>query len=317
VAQQVFSNSEINYSFLRTMPYNKSSGCIEGAIGWGLIGYLAYHFFGWVGLAIGTAGFFLILSVIVVINGQYIKYRDRKFRNAPCFHGVAGAGYDFKKCRQCEQERIAEERAAKRKAAEEEAKKKAAKEQAYKEWVAKIRLPDYLLKMHPKEFEHLVCALFQRMGYEVEHTPYIGDRGIDGYLKKDGELSVLQCKRVKGSVGEPVLRDLFGTMHAAGAKEGVVVTTGKVSTQARDWSQDKPIKIYELDELTACIRKHFKEDDVVPTTFIPNRGIEDICPRCGNPMKVVRWRGKSFMGCSAYPSCRYTKDMPRRRERGQ
>jgi HJR/Mrr/RecB family endonuclease len=290
-------------------------GPIPGLIIWGLMlfGYVAHHFFGWGGVAIGAASVFGIAIVIIL----YIKYRNRKEeykrRIAPCSHGVSGALYGFQECSQCERDRIAKERVAKRKAAAEEAKKKAAKERAYREWVAKIRLPDFLLKMHPEEFEHLVCALFQRMGYEVEHTKYIGDGGIDGYLKKDGELSVLQCKRVKGSVGEPVLRDIFGTMHAAGAKEGIVVTTGKVSTQARVWSQDKPIRIYELDELTACIRTHFKEDDVVPTTFTPNRGTKDICPRCGNPMKVVHWRGKSFMGCSAYPSCRYTMDMPRRR----
>jgi HJR/Mrr/RecB family endonuclease len=235
-----------------------------------VIAYSLYDFFGWSGLVIGAACAF----VIIIFTQQRSKKKQReeeyKRRFAPCSHGTAGAVYGFTTCSQCEQERIVKEQAAKRKAEQEAAQIRAAEEQAYREWVAKIRLPEYLLKMHPEEFERLVCTLFERMGFDVEHTQYSGDGGIDGYLKKDGQLSVLQCKRVKGSVGQPVLRDLFGTMHAVGAKEGVVVTTGKVSTQARAWLQGKPIRIYELDELTACIRTYFKEDDVVPTAFTPN-----------------------------------------------
>lgn len=34
------------------------------------------------------------------------------------------------------------------------------------------------------------------------------------------------------------------------------------------------------------------------------------CPKCGNPMKTVIWKGNVFQGCSAYPKCRYTKSMP-------
>ncbi len=261
------------------MAYHKSNGfveCLMGLIIYCVVGYWLFSFFGWKGPAIGA------ICVVGTIVGtgvailKYDKYKDGKEedkrRLAPCSHGVAGALHGFKDCSQCMQDTMVKERIARRKAEEDEAQKKARKERAYREWVAKIRLPEYLRKMHPKEFEDLVCALFEKMGFEVEPTQYSRDGGIDGYLKKDGKLvSILQCKRVKGSVGEPVLRDLFGTMHATGAKEGVVVTTGKVSTQARAWSQDKPIRIYELDELAACIRTHFKEDDVVPTGFAPNK----------------------------------------------
>lgn len=88
-------------------------------------------------------------------------------------------------------------------------------------------------------------------------------------MKKNGVSSILQCKRVKGSVGEPILRDLFGTMNATGAKEGVVATTGKVSIQARTWAENKPIRILELDEIVNLIRTHYREDDIVPETFDP------------------------------------------------
>lgn len=34
------------------------------------------------------------------------------------------------------------------------------------------------------------------------------------------------------------------------------------------------------------------------------------CPRCGAPMAKRRGRFGSFYGCTAYPACRYTEDIP-------
>jgi ssDNA-binding Zn-finger/Zn-ribbon topoisomerase 1 len=296
--------------------YRKSSDTIGILISNAFFGYIIYKIFGWTGLAVAIASIFGIIIVIA----QYHRYKNRKEEeeraNVPCAHGIPGALYGYKVCLKCQQDKIAKEQMAKRRAEEEEARRKAEKEQAYKEWVSKIKLPEYLISMNPEEFEHLVCDLFRKMGYEVKPTQYSGDSGVDGYLKKDGVLSILQCKRVKGSVGEPILRDLFGTMHAEGAKEGVVVTTGRVSIQARAWLKDKPIRILELDEVVNHIRMLYREEDIVPETFAPHKSGNDFCPKCGNPLKVVKWKGKSFMGCSAYPSCRYTTRLHKKRYLG-
>lgn len=125
--------------------------------------------------------------------------------------------------------------------------------------------------------------------------------------RKDGKLAVLQCKRVKGSVGEPILRDLFGTMVASAAASAIVVTTGRVSDQARRWIQGKPIRIIELNELHDLLRKHFSEPDVVPPGFDPDQGLADSCPKCRRPLRLVRGRRGPFWGCSGYPACRYTQ----------
>jgi hypothetical protein len=142
------------------------------------IGLFLHRWFGWGGVAIGGP----IIPGIVVVYILKMKYEKRKERYrrriAPCSHGTEGALYGFKECIQCKHERIVREQLAKREAEEAEARKRAAKEQEYREWVAKIRLPEYLLNMHPEEFEHLVCVLFERMGFEVEHTRYSGDEGI-------------------------------------------------------------------------------------------------------------------------------------------
>jgi len=257
----------------------------------------------------------LIVFAALIAGNEYGDYKRRKnsehdkllyeerLKKAPCKHGVAGANGDPILCEKCKLEIETKKQAR----IAEDARIKAEKEFAYQEWIKKIKLPEYLKSMDPEEFEILACDLFHRMGYKVEHTPYSGDSGIDAYLRKDNNLTILQCKRVKGSVGEPILRDLFGSMHATGAKEGIVVTTGKVSAKARDWSKNKPIKIIETEGLIENIRIYYKEDDIVPESFIPNPDKGSYCPRCGSPMRVINWHGRRFWGCSAYPSCKYTK----------
>lgn len=159
--------------------------------------------------------------------------------------------------------------------------------------------------MDPYKFEQLICSLFRRMGYDVRETPYVGDNGVDGFLYKDNLKLVLQCKRVKGSVGEPVLRDLFGTMHATDSHSAIVVTTGRVSDQARTWANGKPIRIIEFLELQSLIRANFRDGDVVPAEFVLPESF--LCPRCSSPLRVVHGPRGRFVGCKGYPNCRYTR----------
>jgi len=257
--------------------------------------------FGGPGLAALGALFVVVVAVVRQRRIDAMQRTEKEAQErarAPCKHGVIGADQHYQKCAQCEQEWLDQEQMAALRRQEEAARRKAEEKRAYSDWLAKIRLPEFLRQMHPQEFEHLVCDLFGRMGYQVERTPYSGDHGIDGLLRKDGSLSLLQCKRVKGLVGEPVLRDLFGSIHGAGAMAGVVVTTGKVSTKARAWATDKPITIIELDALTDLIRKHYNEGDVIPKGYAPHDGKWGIVPgssashrsrrKFGRPREYIR-----------------------------
>jgi hypothetical protein len=73
---------------------------------------------------------------------------------------------------------------------------------------------------------------------------------VDLILTKEKETTVVQCKHHPFStVGEPVLRDLFGAMNHLRADAGFLVTTGRVSQAARDWVVDKPIQIWDAERL--------------------------------------------------------------------
>ena len=229
----------------------------------------------------------VILGLWYVLTWPTQVLHARAKRIAPCAHGVKGAAHDGSLCpvctaaarvadelrrRQEEERRLAEEAARRLKEEERLRLLKAEQERhqkAHDAHLASIRLPSYLLAMDPRAFELHVCELYRRMGCRVEATPRSGDHGIDGHLYRDGRHVLLQCKRVKGFVGEPVLRDLFGSISNERADGGIVVTTGRVSTAATKWAAGKPIQIIELDEITKMTKAVFPEHEVVPDGFVP------------------------------------------------
>jgi restriction system protein len=172
--------------------------------------------------------------------------------------------------------------------------------------------------MDPRRFEVLCGLLFENMGYSVEVTRYVADEGVDAFMRNDGVLSLLQCKRVKGSVGQPVLRDLWGSIAHHGAEFGIVVTTGTVSAPARDWISDKPIRIIELLELTELIERYLGKDAVVPESFSVEAddatvvGTLRLCPNCGKALKERTGKYGKFLGCTGYPDCTFSQNTRRR-----
>src|SRR5690606_38671209 len=84
------------------------------------------------------------------------------------------------------------------------------------------------------------------LGYKVQHIGHSGDHGVDVELRtKNGEYWVVQCKRYRGSVGESVVRELYGTMVAENADRAVLVTTAKITPPARAWARGKPIDLID------------------------------------------------------------------------
>lgn len=251
--------------------YGKDNDVLESILGalffWVLLPVGLYDEFGWTGVFILFAIYGTGISVI--FTGLKLKTYFESL--ARCAHGVVGAKSEPTRCQRCQQEQAIRNQLEKETAEKRAAEMKLERQREYAAWVAEIRLPEFLISMNPVKFEHLVCDLFRKQGYMVENTAYSGDHGIDGLLRKNGGLIVLQCKRVKSSIGEPVLRDLFGTMRHLGADNGLLVTTGSVSRQAREWAKDKPLRIIERTELVELIRETFPENDVVPEDFHPDK----------------------------------------------
>jgi hypothetical protein len=102
--------------------------------------------------------------------------------------------------------------------------------------------------------ERWVADLFSRAGFSVELTPASGDHGVDLWASSDDHLIAVQCKRWDAPVGEPIVRDLYGSMMAAKAQFGCLITTGSVTLQAEQFARSKPICLIEFDALIEVTR---------------------------------------------------------------
>lgn len=111
---------------------------------------------------------------------------------------------------------------------------------------ANATLPDSLLeaikKMNPKSFEVLIARLLVAMGYgntteDVIVTQYVGDYGIDGYVRKDRldieKLCAYQAKRyTNNKVGIEEMNALGGAMINYSTNCGIFVTTSDFTPAA-------------------------------------------------------------------------------------
>lgn len=134
------------------------------------------------------------------------------------------------------------------------------RKQQERQYFKRIQDHENLLKISPIEFEEIVGKCFRKMGYFVEHTPKSHDEGIDLKITKNGKLAVVQCKRYNGSVGQPVLRDLYGSMIHNRANESYLVTTGKMTQAAKTWATGKPITLIAGADLVEWIQSLLEND---------------------------------------------------------
>lgn len=111
------------------------------------------------------------------------------------------------------------------------------------------------------EFEQVCKRLLENMGFDVETTKTTGDGGIDLIAYNHQPLLsgkyIIQCKRYVGSVGEPVIRDLYGVITSERANKGILMTSGTVTKQAQLFAQDKPIELIDGVKMRDLLKDYY------------------------------------------------------------
>lgn len=241
----------------------------------------------------------------------------------PCEHGVVGATAANARCSACNIAQAnykaataaASERARLEEAGRQDEERKKVRE-LKRAFLRDCRTLNSLQAIEPYTFQRLTWTIFERIGFDVERTPAGRDGGADGILHREGMKWVLQCKRYRGDVGEPILRDLFGTLHHLGADAGILVTTGRISDPARAFAADKPLSLVDGKELlklldTAGLTEETLPDDLVvsrdiPPVLDPRIGRNPKCPGCGRRLTLKSGKYGNFWGCTGWPKCHYT-----------
>lgn len=168
------------------------------------------------------------------------------------------------------------------------------------------------------EFESYIGEYFKLQGYKVKQEfSQKPDGGVDIWLTKEGELSLVQCKHWKSrKVGVQVLREMYGVMIANNASKMIIVTSGDFTSEAVAFALDKRLWLVNGSELVHMIEdgRSFQDQRSVPDSTPATKTDSKVCPSCQSKlvMRVARRgpkAGRQFYGCSAYPKCRYTSDL--------
>lgn len=131
-------------------------------------------------------------------------------------------------------------------------------------------------------------------------------------LRKDGKLTLVQCKhRQSGTVGVPVVREMFGLMHHEKADAVIITTTSRFTPEAEAFAEGKPVTLITGSQLWTMVREVRQAPDPgVPDILpeIPQQPMAETaptCPKCGGVMhrKVNGKTGQPFWGCVGFPDC--------------
>lgn len=173
-----------------------------------------------------------------------------------------------------------------------------------------------------REFEQQLAEVYRQDGYSVEECGGNGpDGGVDLRLSRGQERVLVQCKHWKSwKVGAPVVRELYGVQMAEGADKAILITSGRISREASEFAEGKPMELVSGDDLLVLLRRFQRRLAVslgqpVPEATVPafqTVSTAPACPRCGEGMLIrVAKKGANsggeFWGCCRFPSCKGTR----------
>jgi len=128
-------------------------------------------------------------------------------------------------------------------------------------WRGCVLTLDEINSMDGHDFEELIESLFIKMGYRVEGHKTAADGGVDitafNYEPFVGGKYIIQCKRQTSSIGEPVVRDLYGVVTDQKANKGIVVTNSEFTTAAIKFAEGKPIELVNNKALLALLGRYY------------------------------------------------------------
>lgn len=118
-------------------------------------------------------------------------------------------------------------------------------------------------RMDGVRFEEWLANFFRARGYGAKTTPRTGDYGVDLVLERDGQTTVVQAKRWKGSVGVTAIQEIYAGKTHYGADAAIVVTNSRFTFEARRLAKSTGVILWDRNTLRAELQK----DKQHPTTL--------------------------------------------------
>ncbi len=91
----------------------------------------------------------------------------------------------------------------------------------------------YLRKIDPFVFEELILSAFKNKGYKIiRNKRYTGDGGIDGRVKIEGKLFLVQAKRYSSAINPSHVGEFVNVVSKQCAAGGFFVHTGRTGKKS-------------------------------------------------------------------------------------
>lgn len=119
-----------------------------------------------------------------------------------------------------------------------------------------------LLVLRPDEFECLIGALYEKLGYKVTVTQTSRDGGVDIEARRTDAggqaLVLIQCKRYEDVVRVQAVRELMGVVSRRQANKGVLVATCGFTPPAWQEASSTPmIELIDFQALNKLLNQNF------------------------------------------------------------
>jgi len=173
--------------------------------------------------------------------------------------------------------------------------------------------PELLKQLEWRRFEELCAAYFQALGFRTDVVPAGPGGGVDINLYEQGAArasTLVHCQPWNAyRVGIKPVRGLLGAMASGNVGEGVMVTSGKFTQEARDFARKEKISLVDGAELLGKFADLAPEKAVGLLRFATQGDFQTpTCPTCALKMipRKSTTHGRKFWGCRNYPSCKQT-----------
>ena len=177
---------------------------------------------------------------------------------------------------------------------------------------------DLLNLLEWKRFELLCAGYFEVLGFKARTARAGADGGVDMHLFSEDSATpniIVQCKAWKTyKVGIKPMRELLGVMTAEKVAEGIFVTTGTYTAEARNFADGKSISLIDgADLLGKLLALGDEQQSRLLHLATGGDFTTPTCPSCGIKMTTRKAKsdGEPFWGCVNYPRCRSTLRIPR------
>ena len=150
--------------------------------------------------------------------------------------------------------------------------------------------PELLKQLEWRRFEELCAAYFEMVGQDAS--------------------VLVQCEPWNAHrVGIKPVRALRGAMTSGSFGEGVLVTSGKFTQEARDFAGKEKISLIDGVELVGKITALLPEKALALLKLATQGDYQTpTCPACTVKMipRKSTGQGRTYWGCRNYPACKHT-----------